>query len=230
MFDELIVKVIVYFSITQLSAAHELAICCHQEESQCGTTFDNSLHNKIQAYSISTVLSSVGFLEAGINESFAESVTSRGNLAPLQEPELGKIASFYEYFESQTPGKEPALLDKYQLFLDLAGKEKFDVGSEPFQSARYLVALRNAATHYKLTERQVSPEPGIMSGPKLERQLQGKFEEAKMPVGSHPFFPSRCFGYGCAKWAVSSALEFADEFYRRLGISPRYKHVEQQLP
>ena len=32
------------------------------------------------------------------------------------------------------------------------------------------------------------------------------------------FFPDRCLGYGCAKWAIVSARAFADEFYNRMGV------------
>ncbi len=42
----------------------------------------------------------------------------------------------------------------------------------------------------------------------------------------NPFFPDKCLGHGCAKWALESSVEFADAFFSRMGIVPRHERFK----
>lgn len=81
--------------------------------------------------------------------------------------------------------------------------------------------LRNALTH-------AEPETSIHSTPavgtaaarhKFEKRLRGKFaESALFASGGNAFFPDKCLGHGCAEWSVTTALAFAEDFCKRIGL------------
>ncbi|MEO0941606.1 MAG: hypothetical protein AAFY30_08605, partial [Cyanobacteria bacterium J06642_12] len=48
-----------------------------------------------------------------------------------------------------------------------------------------------------------------------------RFAENPLVFGTKPFFPDRCLGHGCAKWALDSCVSFVEEFYSEMGLSPK---------
>jgi hypothetical protein len=61
---------------------------------------------------------------------------------------------------------------------------------------------------------------------KFLQQLRGKFSENPLMAGAgNPYFPDKCLGSSCATWTVYSVKKVADEFFRRLNISPNYQRV-----
>ena len=78
---------------------------------------------------------------------------------------------------------------------------------------------------------------------KIERKLKGKFDpnlySGLFPViassdpnkrAQYPFFPEKCFSYGCANWAASSRLSFADQFFHYVGLIWKYMDYKTLLP
>lgn len=75
------------------------------------------------------------------------------------------------------------------------------------EDAALVVRLRNELVHFK---------PKSLGGDikhRLTRQLRGKF-------------PDKCLGYDCAKWATTSAIKFADEFFATIDVEPNYQRIE----
>ena len=49
------------------------------------------------------------------------------------------------------------------------------------------------------------------------------FPENPLAGSGNAFFPDKVLGYGCAAWAVMSALEFADNFWSSISVVPHYQ-------
>lgn len=169
-------------------------------------------------YVLSAVINSAVFLEAAVNELFADAyenhgVTDDGYIAPLDEKTRHRIAAWWGEHGDRSP-----ILSKYQMLLALADQPRLDRDAAPFQDAAALVKLRNRLVHY---------EPETLFAVKehaVEKQLGGKFADNTLMVGSgNSWWPSHALGAGCAQWACTSAVALADEVVDRLGVNPNYR-------
>lgn len=155
----------------------------------------------------------MAFLEAAVNEFFQDvedmhSVYVVG-LRPEQRAQLSK------YWKKAANGAP--VLTKYQQALHFGGKLELDPGDELYFRARLLIRLRNLLVHFV-------PESasGDTKQP-IEQLLETRFEPNRLMAGTgNPYFPDKCLGAGCSAWAVQSAIEFAGEVFRRLGLDPNY--------
>jgi len=43
------------------------------------------------------------------------------------------------------------------------------------------------------------------------------------------FLPDRCLGYGCARWAVETSVEFVNEFWKRIGLHSKCGGLGKEL-
>lgn len=168
----------------------------------------STLHRSIVT---SSLLSSACALESTINEwfSYSNEVGGRSNirkdlLTRLWSLGIPRTASFQ-------------ILQKYQVALAVLGKEEFDEGVEPFQSARLLIDLRNWLVHYEPTWEPVpeQEDKGPYSPHKLTKRLKGKFQANPLCAPHAPYWPYKCLGSGCAIWAAESAYAFMNEFFDR---------------
>lgn len=73
--------------------------------------------------------------------------------------------------------------------------------------------MRNAIVHF-------SPEWSHENGDHaaLEKTLSGVFADNALMDKSMAWFPNRCYGAGCAEWAVGVAEAFMREFCDRMGL------------
>lgn len=168
------------------------------------------------------VLSAAAFLEAAINELWADAAnTTRPPCNTWPEGTREPIALVWSTF-----GARLATLDKYQLLLSLLGQSVFDKGAQPYQDASLLLTLRNALVHFTpewiVTGDPTSPD----SMHRLERSLRSKFPpNALYKDTGNPFWPDKCLGYGCAKWSVQSAAQLQGELFERIGFgNPLHGH------
>ena len=169
---------------------------------------------------ISAVLNAATFLEAMINELFTDAsdrhgLTGDGYLAPLDNRTVELMAAWW----GETDKGFDRTLTKYQLLLDFAGKDKLDRGTEPYQSAKLLLALRNAIVHYRPSTVYADEEHT------LARKLKGKFAANGLLGSGGPWWPNGALGAGCGAWAIDSAQRLADEVSARVGIVPNYQRV-----
>lgn len=167
-----------------------------------------------RSYAIGAIVMAVSALEASINELYLEAVDRNTHaLGALTEVQIAQLEVLWGSVD------RTKILAKYQLVLAVCGKDQFDKGAEPYQSADALIDLRNAVVHFK-------PEWGdeLAEHAKLERRLAAKFEDcalASRATGHMVWFPGRCLGFGCADWAVGTVGRFVGEFCGRLGIRGR---------
>jgi hypothetical protein len=182
-----------------------------------------------RSFVVAAILASVAFLEAAVNELFAsashdnlEVAGGRGGLAATERKILTDL--------NETLANNRTL-DRYQLVLHLLGRQPFDRGTAFFQDLDLLIRFRNSLVHYKPEWRPAGIEGGPTSADsKLARGLATKhFSHNPFTGPGNPFFPDKCLGHGCAVWAWTAALAFADEFFRRLGVTPIYHGIRAQL-
>ena len=178
-----------------------------------------------RGYVTGAILASVAFLEALINELFLDVIdyeTAEPKPAPPDPPTpVHQLApAGRESMAKMWPEgiEKLSMLRKFETALTLTGNQEFDRGAAPYQDAPLLIALRNKLVHFQ-------PQwSGREADRKFEQKLEGKFSLHPWFESSpgNPFFPDKCLGHGCAEWAVSTSLRFADEFCSRMGIAPNY--------
>lgn len=169
-----------------------------------------------RSYAIGAVVMAVSALEASINELYLEAVDRNTHaLGALTAEQIAQLEVLWEAVD------RTQILAKYQLVLAVCGKERLAKGAEPHQSADALIDLRNAVVHFK-------PEwdDELDEHARLEKRLARKFDScvlASRAQGRMVWFPGRCLGAGCAKWAVATVERFVVEFCGRLGIRGRFE-------
>jgi hypothetical protein len=180
------------------------------------------------------IFACVAFLEATVNEVYADaadfdlSLLQRG----MKEDELKLLVRIWTV---RTTRRLP-LFTKYDLALSVSGRNPIPRGKEPYLTVLLVQFLRNRLVHFSPDWTVVS-SPEEIEPPDVEKRLRGRFPESPLarPIEAlggrapAPFFPSRCLSHGCASWAVVGALAFADEFFNRLGVTPRYHDEKNRL-
>lgn len=226
-------------SPNHIFSAFHLAQLSKQVEVE-GDPNDKATREEHRSYVIGSILASVAFLEAAINELF--SAAADGDLGQLKlDTDLrGGLAALWSIDNFRRGAR---LLEKYQCALQLAGKPLFDRGKNPYQDAKCLIELRNALVHFVPTTTPISGEAGIeIPLDEFGKMLQGKFSEnpwkpkyALISEGpdpkpaTWPFFPEGCLGSGCARWAAESAISFADQFFAVLELRWYFEHLRPEM-
>ena len=215
-----------WFSIDQAIAATTLSRKCgeleanphtpSQDEQARGLKWSEEDSRDNRSYATSSILSSVTFLEASINELFASanypSFEVGGTLSADDRQRLTGVSDLIA---------NNRFLDRFQITLHLLGREAFDEGAQHYQDAKILVNLRNELVHYKPQVRWTGVD--AVESAKWVKALIGKrFAPNPFTGAGNPFFPDKCLGHGCTVWAWTAALTFADSFFARLGVKPIY--------
>lgn len=170
---------------------------------------------------ISCVFSTVAYLEADINEFFADAAEEGAADGIAKEPVvLSRIRAAWER-EHRSP-----VLDKYDLALALCDQPMFDRGAAPYQAVALLTRLRNALIHFKPEWQPGGGWPGEDDElSKLSKALRKSFPENAIAEEYQPYFIQRCLGYGSSRWAVTSSIDFVKEFRARLGTGFRPTYI-----
>jgi len=215
-----------YLSIVHIQAAATCAKLAIQFETEYPQDKRIELHGIYAGYVVGSVILSAAFLEATINELFCDAADS--NLTRLNQVDKAAVNMMSKMWFRQIPRTAHyKIAEKYQIALDLTGKEAFDEGRCPFQDVKCLVDLRNALIHYE-SECSERGSNGCKPG-KLERKfegcLQGKFDLNPLMGPGNAFYPDKCLSSGCASWAVLCSVQFTDDFFKKMGMKPPYDHV-----
>jgi hypothetical protein len=176
-----------------------------------------------RAYVMASVLTAVAFLEATINELFAQAAD--GSLSGVNTDATGLMANMWGLMGHGR--RMMGTLDKYQLALILAKKQPFDKGGLPYQDVQLVIDLRNTLVHYVPQWATAGTDADLDAAlNRVGKSLRTKkFTLNPFAAKGNPFFPDKCLSHGCAKWAVHSSVKFADEFFSRLGLSPSFGDV-----
>lgn len=192
-----------------------------------------------RSYVINSVISSALFMEARINEIFSacadkDTLEFRGRDGTLKRPTSGPlhypsvpglteetIAKMAFAWDLDVPRTAKyKILDKYQIALKIAGQDEFDTGLSLYQNVALVVKLRNHLVHSEPETIYVkSPNQEDLKEHEFMRLLKGKFNDSPFASHRERDYAVRLFGSSCAKWAVTSATMFVDEFQDRIGIT-----------
>jgi hypothetical protein len=204
-----------YFAADHLGAAKLMAQKCRQREDQCVNAEDPPVIDfEIRSYALAAIMESVAFLEAAVNE-FIHQVAyfAPGNprLAGL-DPQAAERIRRAEIEEVSI--RRLRILEKYDVTLTCANKEKIDKGSRPGQDVMALIRARNALVHYK-TEMHWDADAHRI-------ETETKHLVPPNPLITHnisPWFPHHLLCAGVAEWAWQKSIELEANWQYSLGIS-----------
>ena len=205
-------------SLSRRCAELEISAANLTEEERAGSSGEN-YRREHRACAIASIVASVGFLEASINELYAsaghENLAVGGGLGGLPPEQRDALTDVGDLISRN------GLLDRFQLTLRLLHFPPFPRGEQPFQDAQTLVFLRNSLVHYKPKFRLVGSED--REERKTWQRLATKRRDENPFTGpGNPFFPDRCLSHGYTSWAWEMALTFCDDFFARIGVEPPY--------
>jgi hypothetical protein len=225
----------VYFSIQHIQSAAELSRLCFGLE-QPPYTSDNSelqlLITRHKAYVVGSIISCFMFLEANINELFADSYDFKEHGHTRQLSEENKITLGERWVNDISKNTSINVLEKYNLFLELCEKDIIHSGWHVYGNVNILRQVRNRLIHYyPETVDFTNPAYNIGSNEyeNLESRLRNKHFKLNPLLPRNIFFPDQCLSHGFTKWAIANSINFVDEFCSRLDISIPYDHVRNNL-
>jgi hypothetical protein len=215
-----------YYSIHHLQSAGYHAGRARRLERRYNGELTGRVLPAIRAEAGSSIFASVAFLEATANELFAEALqTGGGDLRTLAAEELAAVGKL----GSMAAVERASLQEKFDFLLLGARREPLRRGEQPAQNVDTLIGLRNGLMHYRAswfdwgTDNMVRKES--LANSKLGRALRGLF-----PARTHSHGHSDDWlGAGSARWAVQTAVKYADEVYSRLQVVPIYDHVRSEF-
>jgi hypothetical protein len=164
-----------------------------------------------RAYVIGSVFSASAFLEASINELYLE----LQNLSQSGQPRLPprELALLLRVWPDVVGSP---VLHKYQVALSISDADNYDESRAPYMDADSLLRLRDGLINSTPDWDDSKGRPRT-----LEKRLRTKFAPNALASDKVPWFPDRCLGAGCAKWAVRTVQAFSDDFCKRMGIPAR---------
>jgi hypothetical protein len=174
-----------------------------------------------RGYVISSIVSATSFLEAMVNELFQDAfdgfTPKHGAITPLSDQARQLMA---EYWRATDGGARGRTLDKCQALLTFTGNDPLEKGKQPYQDAQLAIELRNALVHFR--PQDLSPD----DPDKMELRLKGKFpEHPRMTSSGNPWWPSKCLGWGCAKWSLEAVTALADHLVNATGVEASYARL-----
>jgi hypothetical protein len=176
--------------------------------------FDGQLEEELRiehrALIASAIMQSAAALEAEAHEICKFGPGSHLGSNAIDPDDHRLLKPLTEFIDKQST------LDRFEIILAILQKTPIDRGRNPFQSADLLVGLRNHITHYKSAWTDELERVSLLTRLECLRLSPPPFTSK-----DQNFFPHRCLGAACGKWAVKSAAEFIDVFYQRLGIASR---------
>lgn len=218
-----------YYSIQHLQTAGYFVRRAERLERRLATkSHDVSLDSLIAGYAASALFTTVAFLEALVNEIFADAAQpNRGNLAAMDKKVLPLLAGIGESDFVQ----KSSVLTKFDILLRAAQKEPIPRGKNPYQDLDTAIRLRNELVHYKPEffddgDHHMARRRNFRES-KLLQQIQGRF---KPRPGGRSLASDGWISAGCASWAMKSAISFTDEVFLRLDVDPYYRHIRNDLP
>lgn len=222
-----------WYSIDQARAAHLFAREAldletdppppNEDEKTRGLVCSEATMFQHRARVTASVLASVAFLEASINETFASAAHPNLEVGGQLPTEEQAVVRDLRPLVMGIP-----TLDKFQVCLVALGRSSFDKGASPYQDVSTLIRFRNALVHYDPKWRGGAEESAGLGG--LERALQSnRFSLNPFTGEGNPFFPDKVLSAGAAEWSWTAALAFSDAFFDKLGVSPPYANIRSSL-
>jgi hypothetical protein len=230
------VKVSAFNSIglrTILSRRHiQCALICAKESSKIEDHYrkENTwemnapFHQEEQAYACGAIISSIAYLESLINEFFNDCHYNIDHIKPLGPKTIQFLDTQNKkgFKCKRKDRKQSKIFCKYQTAYSIIKNKGIDTEQGLCQNLFDLIRLRNELVHY-------TPEFQFEEGdPYSLNHLQGRFSENIFMINTgNPFFPWKCLGSGCAKWAVETSIDFTDFFFNDIGFVDKLSGIRK---
>jgi hypothetical protein len=218
-----------YITLQHLWSAQHSARLCAEREADLVARNASNVDIEHRSLAIGAVMSAVAFLQAFVNQVYADAAESppgavRPEIAGLTVPTAAALRQ--SWITKTTPSVKPKVanvLRYYQHAPHCAGASKLAADRQPYRGVKVLIDLRNALVHF-VPETQ---EHGLTH--KFEQNLARLITENEQPIGQ-PWYPNKALGAGCAAWAWTVATDFADQWRARMGLIPDYRAVLAGFP
>ena len=214
-----------YLSHRHLRAAALFARNAGRLEKEWRDKESGHVHAEHSAFVVSSILRSLAFMEATINELFTDTAESRDlHFKELDSDTVQALGNAWNHANVD----KLSVLDKFALALALARKPPMKDDGQVWQSGELLKRLRNELVHAKPRSSQAGTEELGLS--KFEKQLMNEgFSPNPLTSEGNPYYPDKCLGHGCALWSVKTALGWTDDFFKRLGIPWPFEHQREEI-
>lgn len=164
-----------------------------------------------------------------LQNNFAQALTCRG-LSYSARQDFERAFADCNKAITLMPGYAEALACRASAYL---GHKSYP---DAFKDCEQAISLKPNLTWAYLTRGHAYAETGkgaqaIKDFDKAlwENKFRGKFSLNPLTGAKTPFFPIRCMGYGCAKWAVESSIRFVDNCCSRLEVQPGFDLIRDSL-
>lgn len=210
-----------YFARVHLDAAKFMAESCQRREKRCEQDDVTGLDIETRSYALAAIVESAAFLEAVVNELWHDAVTWGADMGSpyLRGLDQHSVDLLRELVKKGRVERSLRLstLDKYDLTLLCAGKEKIDTGRSPGQDVKALLKARNELVHFAPELQWEDTEHD------LEKQIKPRVPPNPLMRGRGPWFPHHLLCAGVARWAWEKSEAMVDEWNRCLGLEFDYR-------
>lgn len=181
-------------------------------------------HTVLSATVTAALFSSVAFLEATINELYADAQDPTGPLAEMDHDRLTSLDGVW----AEKIDRQP-ILCKYLLFLEALGYPPLEKGSRTWADVRLLIDLRNNLVHYQASWLDAGTADMIRPGALAKSKLITPLRQLPRIPGAAGQRTAGWLSAGTATWAVQAALNFTEIFFENIRVTPTYDHIRQEL-
>ena len=138
-----------YFSLQHIQSAALFTRQCYQIEKNYDGIFSSDLMADHWSYVTGAIFAATSFLEASINELFADTVDHPdGELASYLDVATKQLmADMWKRDIPRTAHYQ--ITEKFQIALTLARKPLLDFSKPPFQDVQTLITIRNDLIHFE---------------------------------------------------------------------------------
>ncbi len=172
-----------------------------------------------RAYVVGSILSSVAFLEATINEKFSDAADREWSMPVMEHAPKHRDALANAWIGEV---KRISTLAKYDLALRLGDLPTLEPGQRPRQDVELVLKIRNALVHHEpewvYTAGRETPLH-IQHQHRFQKAVSGRFADNPFTLSGDPYWPEKCLSASCAQWALRAIEKFVDEFERMVAGS-----------
>ncbi|GEL24786.1 hypothetical protein PSU4_37400 [Pseudonocardia sulfidoxydans NBRC 16205] len=177
------------------------------------------------AYVDAAIAAAHGFLEAYINEIYADAADPEiadGAHNGLSERTVASMTGYWKAHHETA-----SVLTKYRMARIFATGAAGDDGRRPNEDVKLLIELRNWLVHFK-------PKTLVGGAPAPKKSLETlrtRYSDNRIFEGvPASWFPHVALSAGCARWAIESAEQYVGEFIEDVGGTRTHHRLDPDPP
>lgn len=223
-------------SIAHVLSAFVLAKQTREVEEKAKSSGWKGQHDEQRAFATATVVMAAAFLEALANE-LVDCLRDDGRagvFAPFSTREVQEARA--RHGRPTPTATKSKIIAGYHQLLAAFKKAPPTPTADSSLDAELIVELRNNLMHASPVDSVFSSSGAVTIASlheSLERSLGDLTKRRRIEINplwpDAVLFPNGILGAGLARWAATAALDYADGFFRELGVPALYEHVRPQL-